>query len=272
MFSRDKYTEELTKLAKPDSELFHTGIEMFESCADPVMSDEDALTAINTITALVQSAMTLEQQHSEKYYDLSVFGYKHQHYSLQDAFTGVSEPSRTIDARHLFAAAKSYCDNPNIQSAKIEWMLLDGLLYIETLHLLRFIVMGDQELKIDYRRPILSGTVKWIGLMIVEAAKIGFLALILHSITQDVVATTLGVIMLRSTSNIIKSGSFQSKLKTEKVRLGEEMLSAYDLLKDSDFNTGQLLRAISRIEQHGGRFSHLVFHILDKRIRLQALP
>lgn len=268
MLNRNEYTEELAKLAKPDSDLFLCGMDMFNSSEkNGELTDADACSSINSITALIQSAMTYDQIHSEKYFELSKFGYTPAHYSLKNSIAGISEPARALDFEQVAAAAEAYVGNKSIYSSKFEWILLEAMLYIEAISLLRFVFMGDQHKVISSKGRIIKSLMASSSGFCLELFKIGGTAAVLNLITQDVVATTLGTIVYRSSSNIIKSNSFHRKIKIKQVILAEEIASAHELLSEIDFNAGQLMRTLCNIENNGGRFNRLVFHILDKRLR-----
>jgi hypothetical protein len=170
-----------------------------------------------------------------------------------------------ISSESLEQIAQSYISNPRLSSPLLEWLLLDALLFNETISFARFIpnLPNNRPSKVFWNS--LWQTSKFLGWEGLALMLTGIVAASIDASKEigfwTIMATVTLIRWLRPTKMLA------NQRQVELLKLLSDMASIHERLKHyAQFNARLIRDLLYDVEKRGAVFSPWAYHIIDKRI------
>lgn len=175
--------------------------------------------------------------------------------------------------------AYTYCQNPNLVSPLLEWVLIDALIYVETIEFTRDMADLNTSLASSnkYLKPI-TGFKQirrslWFSLKMLMGET---LALSITYMVAKAIDNSAGIGFWAAFSVITiirwvrpkKNAAIENEQRL--LQLLTEMVNTHNRLKTYDFNANLLKTLLHALEIRGAVFSSSIYNILDKRLRRES--
>ncbi|MFZ3324202.1 MAG: hypothetical protein WA190_17640 [Usitatibacter sp.] len=209
----------------------------------------------------------LEKTEKEKYVNYDHVAY---HRSARDLIVSgkITKPGEDLSTDQLEEVARTYFARPDLASPTLEWLLIDNLLFNETIEFYR---SQDWIPRLDGPMAILRSTtwtlIKWTfkeGFLLIGTAAIAGLLDPAKGIGFWAVVATITLARWMKPNQV-------EVAKEKTIKLLNDMAAAQHLMHRRDFNARQLREALYEISSRGAVFSPCAFSLLDRRIRREEI-
>ncbi|RIV45533.1 hypothetical protein [Burkholderia pseudomallei] len=178
--------------------------------------------------------------------------------------SGKMQPQDTVELStdELEQVARDYLSTPHLSSPSLEWLLIDALLFNETVAFARSISwLPPTQPGPLFRYSLLRGGAKWVKEAVALVLTFALAEIVdsSHGIGFWIVAATITVARWARPDAVVTE-------RTKIAQLLSDMASAQALLSLPDFNARLLRERLYELAKRGAAFKQVAYSLLDKRI------